>query len=136
MSGSCGPSASTSASGGEGFECLALGTVEPVRYFNHHPHMLVAKASAADGRDALAAQPQHGAAGGTGGNLQRGETLHRGHLDGTAQRGDVERNRHFDDDILAVPLEEGVVLDVHKHIQITGRSAARAAFALAGHSQT
>ena len=109
---------------------LAVGEVD--RCFNHDVAHEVARPARADAADALAAQAKYLARLGFGRDLDLRRTVQRGDLDLAAQRGSRETHRHFAVQVIVVPLENRMLLDVDLHEQVTRRAAVDAMFALAG----
>ena len=63
-------------------------------------------------------------------------TLERRHLDLRSERGLRNRYRDLAVDIIALPLEEGVLLDRDHHVEIAGGSIAESRFPLTRNAQT
>src|SRR5690348_3849453 len=117
-----------------GFELLqqvALELVEPHRCFDDHGAEKVAGVAAANGLHALAAQPEF---------LPRlrfrrdGDAGHAAEdrdFDGCAERGLRETDRHLATQVVAMALEDRMLAHVDLDVQVAGRRAGRAGFALA-----
>src|SRR6185503_3928521 len=87
--------------------------------------------AAAHRADALVAQAEHAAGLRAGRDLDRGLPLERRHLDAAAERRDDEADRHFAGEVRAVALEDRVFAHRDLDVEIAGRPAVPARFALA-----
>src|SRR5579862_9279274 len=81
--------------------------------------------------DALALEAKHFARLRAGRNAQLDLAFQRRHIDFGAQRGLRKTDRHLDDDVVLLAHEQRMLLDVNDDVQIAGRSAREAGFALA-----
>ena len=84
----------------------------------------VAVAVALQPRHALAAQHEHLAGLGAGGDLDGGRAVERRHLEARAERR--QRRRHVErrDQVVAVAHEALVLAHVDQHVEVAGRAAA------------
>jgi hypothetical protein len=109
---------------------LAFGEVD--WGFHHHMGMEIAGMVAAHALDALAAQSEYLAGLGFGGNFDGGVAVQGGNVDFATQGRRDERDGHLAMQIVVVPLEDLMGLEVDLDVEIAGRPAVDTGFALAG----
>src|ERR1700674_3373985 len=119
--------------GREAFEELLLLLGEVRRRLDRDAHVLVAALAAAQGRDALAAQPEDLTRLRTGRDLHRHRAVEGGHVDLGAERRLRKADGHLADDLGLLAPEDRVLAHLHHDVQVAGGGAGlRCWLALAG----
>ena len=93
-------------------------------------HVQIALAAARHVRHALAAEFEARAWLGAGRNVQVFAPVKRRHLDASSERKSGEADRHLAEQIIALAMKEMMVLHVDDDVEVPGRAAGAAVFAL------
>ena len=121
--------------GGEFLELLALVGVQLRGHFHDNAHDQVAAGGGIERGNALAAQLEGGAALGARGHLEVRLAFERRDRDLAPEGRGAEADGHFAKQIAFFALENLVLLDVDDHVEVAGRAAAQARFAVAHGAQ-
>ena len=109
---------------------MAVG--EPHRRLDDHLAEEVSGVTRAQPLDALAAQAEDLPGLGLGRHLHLGRTVERRNIDLAAEGGLREADRHLAVKVVALALEDAVLLEVDDDVEVAGRAAVHPGLALAG----